>query len=208
MPDFTGNVSRETRDRLEAYQALLQKWQPKINLVSPKTLAKAWERHFKDSLQLINYIPDSPQTLFDIGSGAGFPGLVLAIVRPDLDVHLVESDEKKCAFLGAVSRETRTKVTIHNMRIEDAAQALDAAPDIITARALAPLERLLEYCRVWGEKNPDLKLVFPKGEKAEEEVSLARQKWAFDLEKHPSRTEGKAHILVLKQVRRLPARCA
>lgn len=66
----------------------------------PKTLAKAWERHFKDSLQLINYIPDSPQTLFDIGSGAGFPGLVLAIVRPDLDVHLVESDEKNALFWG------------------------------------------------------------------------------------------------------------
>lgn len=192
------SVSRETRDRLEVYLTLLQKWQPKINLIGPKTLEHAWARHFEDSLQLAQYIPTSAKTLFDLGSGAGFPGLVLAILRPDLEVHLIESDEKKCAFLRSVSRETRAQAIIHNMRIEEAVQDLDVHPDIITARALASLEGLLDYCGVWAKENSDLTFIFPKGEKAAEEIRQARQKWNFDLEKYPSQTDDKAQILVLK----------
>ena len=100
------SVSRETRALLEQYQALLLKWQEKINLISPATIKDCWNRHFEDSLQLLPLIPNGPQVLYDLGSGAGFPGLVLALTRSDIAVTLVESDAKKCAFLSAVSRET------------------------------------------------------------------------------------------------------
>lgn len=111
------NVSRETEARLRQYQALLLKWQEKINLISPGTMKDSWARHFQDSLQILPLVPDGPARLYDLGSGAGFPGLVLAIARPDLAVTLIESDAKKCAFLQAVSRETGVKVTIDNCRI-------------------------------------------------------------------------------------------
>ena len=130
-------VSCETNNRLKTYLSLLEKWQPKINLISNNTLDIAWDRHFEDSLQLLNILPEGEKTLFDLGSGAGFPGLVLAIAREDLNVHLVESDQKKCSFLKTVSRETKTPVEIHNSRIETVSR--ETSPDIVTARALASL---------------------------------------------------------------------
>src|SRR5689334_12618331 len=111
QPDLDG-VSRETTDKLRVYHDLLIKWQNSINLISPNTVSEAWERHFLDSVQLSPLIPPTAGTLYDIGTGAGFPGLVLAILRPELPVSLIESDSKKCAFLQTVSRETGTKVTV------------------------------------------------------------------------------------------------
>ena len=185
---------------LDQYLALLLKWQEKINLISPATIKDAWNRHFEDSLQLLPLIPEGAKTLYDLGCGAGFPGLVLAMERPDLAVTLIESDTKKCAFLQTVSRETGVSVTIQNCRIEAATQTL-SPPDIVTARALASLESLLEYIGPWAEKNPALVAIFPKGENWKVEVDNCT-KWSFHVKQVPSRTEKSAQILVLTDIRK------
>lgn len=182
-------------DKLRHYEALLKKWQKAVNLVSPKTLDRIWERHIDDSLQVAEQVPEAARTLFDFGSGAGFPGLVIAMVRPALEVYLIESDHKKCSFMGAVSRETQTPAHIHAARIE--ALELDAVPDVITARALAPLRVLLDLCRPYADANPDLCLIFPKGRHAEQEIEEARLFFDFDVRAIPSRTEPEASILVV-----------
>ncbi|PZQ49079.1 MAG: 16S rRNA (guanine(527)-N(7))-methyltransferase RsmG [Micavibrio aeruginosavorus] len=195
------HVSRETEARLRQYHALLLKWQDKINLISPTTVPDAWERHFEDSLQLLPLIPEGVKTIYDLGSGAGFPGLLLAMTRPDIAVSLIESDAKKCAFLKTVSRETGTAAAIRNERIETAAATLPA-PDLITARALASLGDLLGYIQPWLEQRPELALLFPKGERWAEEVETAKTAgWAFDMADFPSKTDPRAHILLLKNVR-------
>ncbi len=168
-PDFAHN--------LEVYKRLLVKWQGAVNLVGPATLDDIDTRHFADSLQLADHIPHGV-TVADLGSGAGFPGLVLAMARPDLTVTLIESDQKKCTFLSTVSRETKTPVTILNQRIEDVSR--ETIPAIITARALAPLDKLLAYCLPWAQASPALVMLFLKGEKAAEEVAQAQRAFTFD----------------------------
>lgn len=195
--NISGTVSRETQDKFSRYHALLVKWQQAVNLVSPHSLSEATTRHFDDSAQLAALLPAGPCTLADLGSGAGFPGLVLAMMRPDITVHLVESDSKKCSFLRTVSRETGTKVTIHNQRIEAVTTAGSFVPDIITARALAPLTALLDYCRNWAQANPNLTLLLPKGAQAETEITEARQHYKFTCETIPSQTAANAVILRL-----------
>jgi len=186
------------QDKLKTYQALLNKWQLKINLISSATLRNAGQRHFEDSLQVTDYIPQSAKTLFDLGSGGGFPGLVLAMARPDINVHLVESDQKKCAFLKTVSRETQTSVTIHNDRIENV--SCETTPDVITARALASLPDLFTYCEAWITANPELILIFPKGAKADEELELLSQNWEYECCTHDSKTDQEAKICVFSKV--------
>lgn len=198
--DSPVNVSRETELKLRRYHDLLNEWQGMMNLVSKNSLPHAWERHFEDSLQLLPLLPPGPAVLADIGSGAGFPGMVLAIARPDIKVHMVESIGKKCRFLETVSRETDTPTTIHNVRIESVAGSFKA--DIVTARALANLSALLDYAAPWVKANPGLSLIFMKGAQADAEVSEARKTWAFDLKEIPSRTEADAKILILTSVRR------
>jgi 16S rRNA (guanine527-N7)-methyltransferase len=193
-------VPRETEIRLRQYEALLVKWQRAINLVSPKTLPDAWERHFLDSLQILPLLPPGPAQLYDLGSGAGFPGLVLAMARPDLAVTLIESDQKKGAFLGTVSHETKTPVTIHSERIEKATETLPA-PDIITARALAPLVDLFAYITPWATANPDLVAIFPKGGGAAAEIETARARFIFDLVQTPSMTDPTGVVLVIRDLR-------
>ena len=146
-PESLGlDVPRESIEKLDTYHALLLKWQKAINLISPKTIDDAWVRHFADSAQLSGYIPEGAKTIMDWGSGAGFPAMVLAMLRPSLDVHAVESDERKCQFMRTVSRETSVPIRIHTQRIE--ALELDSVnPDIITARALASVSVLLDYVR-------------------------------------------------------------
>ena len=134
---------------LATYKSLLLKWAKVINLVSPATLPDVDTRHFQDSLQLIPLLPPHTKTLFDLGSGAGFPGLVIALERPDIAVHLFESDTKKCAFLSTVSRETHIPVVIHNQRIESVDKIPDVVPDVISARALASLDTLLAMTEIW-----------------------------------------------------------
>lgn len=191
------SVSRETKAKLDLYDLLLQKWQAKINLVSASTLAAAETRHFLDSLQLATLLPRHAKILYDIGSGAGFPGLVLAIARPDISVHLIESDQKKCAFLQTVSRETKTPVQIHTSRIE---KVILPTPDVITARALADLSQLLELTEQWWASHPDVVLVLPKGAQAGTEVESARKRYRFEMECVPSQTDPEATILVLSNV--------
>ncbi len=195
------NSKIDQTDKLKAYLGLLQKWQPKINLISNATLADAWGRHFEDSMQLVDLLPEGEKVLFDLGCGAGFPGLVLAMMRPELKVHLVESDQKKCSFLKTVSRETRTSVEIHNCRIE--AVSRETAPDVITARALASLEKLFEYCSDWIEVNPELILIFPKGENADQELELLADRWHFDCRTCPSKTSEQAKILIFSAIYRM-----
>lgn len=191
------SVSRETLDKLKIYEHMLVEWQEMMNLVSKNTLANAWERHFEDSLQLLPLVPGHVKTLFDFGSGAGFPGLVFAIARPEIKVHLVESIGKKCRFLEAVSRETNAGAIVHNGRIEAVSRETKAVPDLISARALANLTALLDYSAPWIEANPDVILLFPKGTSWAQEVEDARKKWGFTLNTHKSATDPDAMILVI-----------
>lgn len=189
--------------KLEKYLELLNKWAKVINLVSPTTLPDAKKRHFLDSVQIIPFIPEGTKTLFDIGSGAGFPGLVIALERPDIQVHLIESDTKKCSFLSTVSRETNTPVIIHNQRIESVDTSPDTKPDVITARALASLGELLDLTSIWWTDNPQITLIFPKGAKAKEEMVDAQKKYGFEVISHQSVTDENAQILVLTKVKKL-----
>ncbi|MBX9634560.1 MAG: 16S rRNA (guanine(527)-N(7))-methyltransferase RsmG [Magnetospirillum sp.] len=189
-------VSRETLDRLRAYADLLVKWQLRINLVGPDTIPHLWERHFLDSAQVFPILPQPIHRLVDMGCGAGFPGLVLAVMGVP-DVHLIESDARKCAFLREVARITGTSVTIHNSRIE-AVAPLEA--DVITARALAPLEKLLG----WAERHllPQGHCVFLKGKTGEDELTIASKEWNITSERIPSQTDPSGTILHLREVRR------
>ena len=189
--------------KLAKYEELLLKWSKVINLVAPSTIPDAKMRHFIDSTQIIPLIPEGTKTIFDIGSGAGFPGMVIAIERPDISVHLIESDTKKCSFLGTVSRETDTPVIIHNRRIESVDNLNGVKPDVITARALASLTELLSLTRQWWDNHPQLTLIFPKGAKADEEIAEAQKSYSFHVESIPSQTDKMAQILVLKNVRKL-----
>lgn len=189
-------VSRETMERLRAYAELLVKWQARINLVGPDTVPTLWQRHFLDSAQVFPILPQAVHRLVDMGCGAGFPGLVLAVMGVE-DVHLIESDQRKCAFLREAARVTGTSVTIHNARIE---QVPPLGADVVTARALAPLEKLLG----WAERHllPEGHCVFLKGRGVEDELTLAAKEWNITSERFPSLTDPSATILHLKEVRR------
>lgn len=194
LPEF----SPETMDRLRIYEALLGRWQAKINLVAPSTLADAWQRHFEDSLQLVPYVPHTAKTLIDIGSGAGFPGLVLAIACPHIKVHLVESDQKKCSFLKTVSRETGIAIDVHCERIEKALPLLDA--DVVSARALASLTQLLGWTQSQWSKPKPAQLLFPKGAGWQQEIEAAAQVYDFVYDAYESRTEAASAILCIRTV--------
>lgn len=193
-------VSRETAEKLQVYHELLLKWQKAINIVSPATISEAWIRHFADSAQIVQYIPEGAKVYADLGCGGGFPGLVVAMMRPDLDVHLVESDERKCQFMRTVSRETSIPVTIHTDRIESV--DIGAVPDVVSARALADLRSLLGYVIPWAEVNPELVALFLKGAKAEEEIAAAQADFVFSRESFPSVTDTGASILRLRKIAR------
>lgn len=189
-------VSRETLDRLRIYADLLVKWQLRINLVGPDTVPILWQRHFLDSAQLFPLLPHPASPLVDMGCGAGFPGLVLAIMGVS-DVHLIESDSRKCAFLREVARLTGTSVTVHNARIEAVAPL---GAQVVTARALASLEKLLN----WAEPHllPGGHCLFLKGKGSEDELTLASKEWNITSERVPSQTDPTGTILHLKEVRR------
>ena len=186
------NVSRETFEKLKVYQRTLEEWQKRLNLVSSSTLSNIWERHFKDSLQLLPYLPPTKSKLVDLGSGAGFPGLVLAIARPDfLNVTLIESDLKKCVFLENVSRETNAPITVLNERIEALKNSLKF--NVVTARGLAPLSFLIEYAFPLMDVNSFC--LFLKGKEFESEIEDSQKKWDFNLEIFPSLTDSRGRIL-------------
>lgn len=191
-------VSRETAARLAAYLALLAQWSERINLVGRDTLADPWRRHILDSAQLLPLVPRTAQSLVDLGSGAGFPGLVLAILGVS-GIELVEADSRKSAFLREAARVTGTNVTIRAARIE----ALARRPfDVVTARGLAPLDRLLPLaCRFLG---PDSLCLFLKGARAAEELTRARQAWTMRSASIASRSDPRGVVLQLRQVVRAP----
>lgn len=193
----TAGVSRETLERLEVYEALLRKWQKTINLVGPKTLDDAWSRHFLDSAQLYTLLPVSAKVLVDLGSGAGFPGLVLAIMGVP-QVHLIESDVRKGAFLREVARVTGAPVTVYSKRIE-AVQDLQA--DVLTARALAPLKDLLD----WGARflSQDGVALFLKGQNVEDELTDTTKYWKMQAERFDSVTDPSGSILRLSSIARV-----
>tara|TARA_B100000315_G_scaffold259573_1_gene316130 strand:- start:488 stop:1144 length:657 start_codon:yes stop_codon:yes gene_type:complete len=178
------DVSRETLDKLSIYLDLLIKWQKSINLVGSKTLADAWRRHVLDSAQLFSHISKSTDLIFDLGSGAGFPGLVLAIMGAK-NVVLMESNQKKCSFLGEVIRRTACSATVFNGRIEDYPE--QNTGHYITARALAPLEELCAWS--YPLLVPEGKSLFLKGENYEQELTLCQKKWNMEVQIHPSLIE-------------------
>jgi 16S rRNA (guanine527-N7)-methyltransferase len=181
-------------DRLSVYADLLAKWQARINLVGPSTLGAVWERHMLDSAQLAAYLPAGP--VLDLGSGAGFPGLVLAILRGG-PVHLVESDSRKCAFLREAARLTAAPAVVHNARIEN----LTPFPVVaITARALAPLPKLLNLAEKF--LSPEVHCLFLKGRGSEEELTEACKDWMMTIERVPSLADPSGQILHLREVYR------
>jgi 16S rRNA (guanine527-N7)-methyltransferase len=196
------DVSRETREKLELLERELRRWQGIKNLVGPATLAHIWDRHIVDSIQLLDLAPDA-RTWVDLGSGAGFPGLVLAIAGKErgLKVHLVESNSRKCAFLRQIARLTESNATVHEARLETVIPGFVGKADVVSARALAALTQLLE----WTE--PLLKAgttgLFPKGRDAEIELTEARKKWTFEADILPSRTDSEARILRITSIESL-----
>ena len=192
------SVSRETLSRLEAYAALLTQWSPRINLVGRDTIADVWRRHILDSAQLRAFVPERARGMIDLGSGAGFPGLVLAILGVP-GVELVEADSRKCAFLREAVRITQTAATIRPCRIE----AVPRHPvDIVTARACAPLDRLLSLAEPFLA--PGSECLFLKGERVEEELTLARKRWTMTASVEQSLSDRRGVILRLQQVAREP----
>lgn len=187
-------VSRETLARLEDYVALLKTWQRAINLVSTGSLADVWCRHVLDSAQIFPHLPVPCRRLVDLGSGAGFPGMVLAILGA-AGVELVESDGRKCAFLAEVARATGASVTIHCKRAEE----LPAAPaDAITARALAPLARLVALSsRFLG---PHTCCFFLKGAGAGEELTEAVCSWKLRVVRIPSLSDPAGTLLKVDRI--------
>ncbi|KUJ78050.1 16S rRNA (guanine(527)-N(7))-methyltransferase RsmG [Ruegeria marisrubri] len=194
------DVSRETFDRLTVFATLLERWNPRINLVSRNSLKDLWTRHILDSVQVFRCV-EAKGHWVDLGSGGGFPGMVCAIMAaeeaPDAHFTLVESDQRKAAFLRSAARECRAKCTVLSRRIEKIAP-LEA--DILSARALADLTVLLSYCdRHLRDTGVAL---FPKGATWEKEVAEARKQWNFAAEPITSLTEPQAVILKIKGVSR------
>ncbi|HEY2070488.1 MAG TPA: 16S rRNA (guanine(527)-N(7))-methyltransferase RsmG [Rhizomicrobium sp.] len=192
----TANVSRETLARLKTYVGMLGEWNVRQNLVSAKSLEDVWRRHVWDSAQLSALIPDAARSLIDLGSGAGFPGMVLALLRPELAVVLTDSTAKKCRFLEEIAQRTGANVTVRNARMEAMPhQTFDA----VTARACAPLGELLSYAqRFQGRGTVNL---FLKGQSVAVELTQARKSWRMKVQEHPSLTDPSGTILEIRELR-------
>jgi 16S rRNA (guanine527-N7)-methyltransferase len=178
---------------LELYEGLLRRWQKTLNLVSSSTLDVFLERHVKDSAQLLPFL-NSSESIGDMGAGAGFPGLVLALLG-DFSVHLIESDTRKCLFLEEVIRHTKASAVVHCCRLE-----AYQGPSLNTwvGRAFAPLEKILYFAR--HHLTPATRFVLLKGKSAETEVKNALKKWQFRVEFYPSLTHPEGQVLILTQV--------
>ena len=205
-PDFlslekVASVSRETYDDLVTFSELLRKWNRSINLVSPGSLPELWDRHILDSAQLFPMITESAGHVADIGSGGGFPGLVLAIMfkhhAPQCHMTLIESDKRKCAFLLTVSTTLNLNTTITAKRIEEV-EPVNA--DVLTSRALAPLKQLLGYADL--HLKPSGTALLLKGRTAETEIEEALASWSMDLKRRDSKTTDDAVVLDITNLRR------
>jgi 16S rRNA (guanine527-N7)-methyltransferase len=200
---LASSVSRETLAHLETYAGILDDWSVRHNLVSRASLADMWRRHFWDSAQLAPFIPPSAKTLVDLGSGAGFPGLVLAELLRDRPIRIVlyEATAKKCQFLEVVAARLGIKPVIRNARIEDAGRE---PFDVVTARACAPLEKLLAYAQTFWR--PGTVGLFLKGQNLHGELTKARKSWKIKEESHPSWSDSSGVILQVWELSRAPSR--
>jgi 16S rRNA (guanine527-N7)-methyltransferase len=199
-------VSCETKARLQCYADLLLKWQKSQNLIAPATIPDLGRRHFADSLQTMASLPDARDWV-DMGSGAGFPGLVTAILLAECGsgtVHLVESNRGKAAFLKTVARETGARAEIHAERIDSFAKSFSGPVDAVSARALAPLVDLLELAEPLMARGATC--VFHKGQDFAAEVQIATQSWALDLVEQTSRIDPAGRILIIKRASRVQNR--
>lgn len=191
----TKNVSRETLGTFENYVSLLLKWNARINLIGPMTEADIWSRHIEDSLQLVPLIPSSATSLVDLGSGAGLPGMVIAIAKPELKVTLVEQDQRKAAFLT----EVKHRLNLSNVVVEAKdIKAVEDGFDVVTARALASLDALLSFAKpLMGQGSVCL---FPKGENHQNEIAKAQQNWAFEHTEQSSITLSNASVITISKL--------
>jgi 16S rRNA (guanine527-N7)-methyltransferase len=187
-------VSRETLERFSVYLGLLRRWQPAINLVGPATLADPWRRHFLDCGQLAAHVPGGAKSCIDVGSGAGFPGMVLALLGVP-GVHLIESDRRKAQFLREVARATAAPVAVHAERIERLRPWL---ADVVTARAIAALPRLLQLVEPFV--SADTVCLFLKGASVAHELTEARTTWHIMSEGLPSLSHPSGVVLALRGV--------
>lgn len=194
-------VSRETLAALHSFEALVQHWTPAVNLVSKASLAQLWSRHILDSAQIFKFCPPAATSWADLGSGGGFPGIVVAILArelaPRLHVTLVDSDLRKATFLRQAAQTLDLDVTVVSQRIES---VQDLRADVLSARALASLSRLLGLAE--RHLQPGGIAIFPKGARFAEEIAEARKSWAFDVDSRPSLLEAAAAILVIRNIHR------
>ncbi len=194
LRNVAGMVSRETLARLDFFEAEFRKWSARINLAAPSTLEALWSRHILDSAQLFDLKPDALSWL-DLGSGGGFPGAIVAILLVDREggkIELVESNNKKAAFLKSVLGAVNAPARVHICRIEDAYERVEM-PEIVTARALAPLPRLLDLAEPWLARGATA--LFHKGRDYAAEVTESRDAWRFDLIEHASKIDPAGRIL-------------
>ena len=197
--DFAAHVtvSRETLARLKLYVGLLRDWTERHNLVSSGSLQDVWRRHVWDSAQLAAFVPESARTLVDLGSGAGFPGLVLAeLLRDRVQVTLYEATTKKCGFLSAAAAAMEVAVVISNQRIEDAPARTF---DVVTARAMAPLPKLQHKAQKFVGK--DTVCLFPKGQNVDSELTDTRKSWKLRVRKHHSVTKPQKKNLDIRELK-------
>ena len=194
-------VSRETYEKLEIFNETLTKWQKSINLVSNSSLKHIWTRHFLDSAQLYNFTKDIQGNILDMGSGAGFPGVILAMMGNE-NINVVESDQRKCTFMREVARLTNINLEIHNCRIEEL-QFVN--PDLIVSRALAPLKKLIEYVENHFYKNklnpkkiPTM--LFLKGKLYNEELNELKKIRKFEFKLYPSMTDEYGKIIFINNL--------
>lgn len=196
------DVSRESRARLEIFVDLLVKWQRRINLIGPATVDDVWRRHVADGLQLLPLIESDAERILDLGSGGGIPGLVLAIAladRPRVAVHLVESTGKKAAFLRQAVQLTGAPALVHACRIEALAQSgrLQGL-DVVTARAMAPLPKLLQLAYPWLEAGAYG--LFHKGQDVDRELTESAKSWRISYARHPSIVDSGGCILEVREI--------
>ncbi len=204
-----GTVSRETVKRLTIYVELLKRWQPAQNLVAHSTLQEIWHRHVADSAQVHLALPEARQWV-DFGSGAGFPGLVTAIFlaeqagadKPSAMVHLIESNQKKTAFLRAVIRETGCPAQVHSGRIEEIVSAWTEPVEGVSARALAPLTDLCGFAE--GFVSRGATAIFHKGKNFQEEIELASHAWDLNLLERKSLIDPDSRLLVISRITARP----
>jgi 16S rRNA (guanine527-N7)-methyltransferase len=192
-------VSRETAERLDRFVALLLKWQQITHLIAPSTVPTLWTRHIADSLQLLDLAPAATSVWVDLGTGGGFPGLVIACAlhgTADRLVHLIESNAKKAAFLREAVAATESPALVHQVRMEKFVETFAGKADIVTARAVSPLSSLLGQC--WPLLRRGTLGVFPKGQDVEAELTEASKCWKMVFDLVPSRTDPKARIVMIR----------